>query len=140
MNDQFDTQTELYELFSVNNNLLSALEIPGETNEDILNNKIRRVMADTTVMTQDDTSTMPFFDFTFVPMNGQTNNHLVSRSSLEFNIYSSTWSSVSSIYKVLHSILQNTYEDAQIYYSGQGSSGIIGVVRYVFRVRQLTKS
>ena len=140
MNDQFDTQTELYEIFSVNNNLLSALEIPGETNEDILNNKIRRVMADTTVMTQDDTSTMPFFDFTFVPMNGQTNNHLVSRSSLEFNIYSSTWSSVSSIYKVLHSILQNTYEDAQIYYSGQGSSGIIGVVRYVFRVRQLTKS
>ena len=140
MNDQFDTQTELYELFSVNNNLLSALEIPGETNEDILNNKIRRVMADTTVMTQDDTSTMPFFDFTFVPMNGQTNNHLVSRSSLEFNIYSSTWSSVSSIYKVLHSILQNTYEDAQVYYSGQGSSGITGVIRYVFRVRHLTKS
>ena len=140
MNDQFDTQTELYELFSVNNNLLSALEIPGETNEDILNNKIRRVMADTTVMTQDDTSAMPFFDYTFVPMSGKTNNYLVSKSTLEFNIYSSTWSSVELIYKTIHGVLQNTYEDAQVYYSGQGSSGIIGVVRYVFRVRQLTKS
>ena len=140
MNDQFDTQVELYNIFSTSAELLDALEIPGVTDEDVLNNKIRRVMADTTVMQQDVNDTLPFFDYTFVPMNGQTNNHLVSRSSLEFNIYSSTWSSVSSIYKVLHSILQNTYEDAQIYYSGQGSSGIIGVVRYVFRVRQLTKS
>ena len=73
MNDQFDTQKELYKLFSVNSNLLSAIEIPGETNEDILNNKIRRVIADTTVMTQEDISTMPFFDYTFVPMNGKTN-------------------------------------------------------------------
>lgn len=140
MNDQFDTQTELYNIFSINSELLSALEIPGETNEDILNNKIRRVMADTTVMTQDDTSTMPFFDYTFVPMSGETNNYLVSKSTLEFNIYSSTWSSVESIYKIIHDILQNTYEDVQVYYSGQGSSGITGVIRYVFRVHHLTKS
>ena len=140
MKDQFDVQVELYDIFSVSSELLEALEIPGETNEDILNNKIRRVMADTTVMTQDDVSTMPFFDYTFVPMRGQVNNFLVSKSTLEFNIYSSTWSSISSIYKVLHSILQNTYEDAQIYYSGQGSSGITGAMRYVFRVHQLTKS
>ena len=140
MNDQFDTQTELYNIFSINGNLLESLEIPNETNEDILNSKIRRVMADTTVMTQEDTSTMPFFDFTFVPMNGSTGNFLVSNSTLEFNVYSSTWSSVESIYKVIHDILNNIYEDAQVYYSGQGSSGITGVIRYVFRVHHLTKS
>lgn len=140
MNDQFDTQTELYNIFSINGKLLESLEIPSETNEDILNSKIRRVMADTTVMTQDDTSAMPFFDFTFVPMSGKTNNYLVSKSTLEFNIYSSTWSSVETIYKTIHDILQDTYEDAQVYYSGQGSSGITGVIRYVFRVRHLTKS
>lgn len=140
MNDQFDTQQELYDIFSTNSDLLTALDIPGVTNEDVLTNKIRRVMADTTVMTQDDVSTMPFFDYTFVPMRGQVNNFLVSKSTLEFNIYSSTWSSISAIYKILHTILQNTYEDAQIYYSGQGSSGITGAMRYVFRVHHLTKS
>lgn len=140
MNDQFDTQQELYDIFSTNSDLLAALDISGVTDEDVLTNKIRRVMADTTVMTQDDVSTMPFFDYTFVPMRGQVNNFLVSKSTLEFNIYSSTWSSISSIYKILHIILQNTYEDAQIYYSGQGSSGITGAMRYVFRVHHLTKS
>ena len=140
MNDQFDTQTELYNVFSINGKLLESLEIPNETNEDILNSKIRRVMADTTVMTQEDTSAMPFFDFTFVPMSGRTGNFLVSKSTLEFNVYSSTWSSVELIYKAIHNILNNTYEDAQVYYSGQGSSGITGVIRYVFRVRHLTKS
>ena len=97
-------------------------------------------MADTTVMTSDDVSTMPFFDFTFVPIRGQVNNYLVSKSTLEFNIYSSTWNSVGAIYKRLHTILQNTYEDAQVTYGGQGSSGITGVMRYVFRVHQLTKA
>lgn len=140
MNDQFDTQTELYNIFSINGKLLESLEIPNETNEDILNSKIRRVMADTTVMTQEDTSAMPFFDFTFVPMNGRTSNFLVSKSTLEFNVYSSTWSSVELIYKAIHNILNNIYEDAQVYYSGQGSSGITGVIRYVFRVHHLTKS
>ena len=140
MNDQFDTQTELYNIFSINGKLLESLEIPNETNEDILNSKIRRVMADTTVMTQEDTSTMPFFDFTFVPMSGRTSNFLVSKSTLEFNVYSSTWSSVELIYKAIHDILNNIYEDAQVYYSGQGSSGITGVIRYVFRVHHLTKS
>lgn len=140
MNDQFDVQTELYNIFSTDSVLLSSLEIPGETNVDVLNNKIRRVMADTTVMTQEDTSTMPFFDFTFVPMTGRTSNFLVSKSTLEFNIYSSTLDSITSIYKRVHEILTETYEDAQVYYSGQGSSGISGVIRYVFRVHHLTKS
>ena len=53
MNDQFDTQVELYDIFSTSVELLEALEIPGVTDEDVLNNKIRRVMADTTVMQQD---------------------------------------------------------------------------------------
>ena len=140
MNDQFDVQEELYNIFSINSDLLNALGISGATDENVLTDKIRRVMSDTTVMAQDDIDTMPFFDYTFVPMRGQVNNFLVSKSTLEFNIYSSTWSPISSIYKILHTILQNTYEDAQIYYSGQGSSGITGAMRYVFRVHHLTKS
>jgi len=139
MKDQFDVQTELFGIFSTDSELLGLLEVTGGTEEE-LNNKIRRVMADTTVMTSDDVSTMPFFDFTFVPIRGHVNNYLVSKSTLEFNIYSPTWNSIEAIYKRLHTILQNTYEDAQVTYGGQGSSGITGVMRYVFRVHQLTKA
>lgn len=140
MKDQFDVQQDLYNIFSTDSELLELLWIPNETNEDTLASKIRLIMADTTVMQQDDVDTLPFFDVTFVPMRSQTNNYLLSRGTLEFNIYGTSWATVRDIYRRIHKLLEDNYSDAQVYYEGQGASGITGVVRYVFRTHQFTKA
>lgn len=118
---------------------MEQLGIPNETDEDVLTSKIKISLSDTNVLDVNNPNVFPFFDFTFVPTNGYIGNHLVCKSILEFNIYTTTTNEANLLYKSLRRLLAGILEDDSVYFSGQTTSGIAGVFKFTFRVKPIIK-
>jgi hypothetical protein len=141
MRDTFDIQSDMYKVFTSDDTLLTLMGLQGVTDDDILSQRIRKVFADTTIINEEETrASLPFFDFTVLPMRSSTGNFLVIKPLFEFNIYTGVLSDTIAIYKRLKALLGMYFDDSEIIYEGQGSSGIIGIVKNVFRIHQLAKS
>ena len=135
--DQFELQNKLFGLFIADTALCTVLGIADNTDIGLCDSKMRRIAADSTLLKPED---LPFFDYSFIPNYGQMKNYKVNRSTLEFNIYTPTLDNAGEIFRELKKILQENFEEAQIYYAGQASSGVSNVYRWNFRVHLLVSS
>jgi hypothetical protein len=140
MKNAFGAQQKMFELFLADPTICSIFEITDPTDMTVVDSKIRRIAADSTLLKTDDITIFPFFDFTFIPMYGATNNFLVYRGTLEFNIYTSELGQAQIIYEAIKKVLDDNYEESSVYYQGQGSSGVENVYKWTFRVKNLTRS
>jgi hypothetical protein len=140
MDNAFRAQDKMFQCFLADEPLCTLFGITDITDMTLVDAKIRRVAADTTVIDPSDTDVFPFFDFTFIPMYGVTCSKLVYRSTLEFNLYTSELGQAQDIFEAIKRILDDNYEETYIKYQGQGSSGIKDIYKYVFRVNLLVSS
>jgi hypothetical protein len=140
MDNAFRAQEKMFQCFLADKPLCTLFGITDITDMTLVDAKVRRVAADTTVIDPPNTDVFPFFDFTFLPMYGATCNKLVYRSTLEFNIYTSDLRQAEDIFTVIKRILDDNYEETYIKYQGQGSSGIKDIYKYTFRCNLLISS
>lgn len=140
MNTQIGLSNELFDLFATSEDLLSLLNVTVNDSIDVLDNKLRRVAADSTFLDTNDTSLFPFIDFSWIPNNGTQRNVLTFKGVLEFNIWTSQFSDAEAIFNILMSLMKSKYEGVTMIYSGAQSSGLANVYRWVFRVCFLVKS
>jgi hypothetical protein len=140
MDNAFRAQEKMFQCFLSDEPLCTLFGITDITDMTLVDAKVRRVAADTTVLDPSNTDVFPFFDFTFLPMYGATNNYLTYRSTLEFNIYVSELGQAQDIYETIKRILDDNYDESAVIYQGQGSSGIKDVYKYTFRIHLLIRS
>jgi hypothetical protein len=137
----------LFDLFKNDNQMITSLEIPSGASDLIYDMKIRKQVADTTIITTDQyideeqtALVLPFMDMSFIPYNGTMENHRVSHGLLEINIYGTNLIQLNDIYSRINELFDGNYEDLQITYSGQASCTIKNAICYRIRVKPLCKT
>lgn len=135
MGDFFDKLNEYFSIFSADVELTGLLGT-DPTDIAMCDQKIRRSFADSTLI---DPSELPFFDFGFIEAHSTTRNYLVIRPPVEFNVYCSNFYEASLIYKAIHRLLTENYEDAQVGVGYQRAT-VSGIYCWSFRVKTMVRS
>ena len=128
----FDLQDDIFEKLLADSNLINYLNIVDITDMDNVKKKIRTSFGDPTLLTTDDESVFPFFEFSFVPSIGTTNNFLLNRPALQFRIYYLFETDKKNVSKAVDKVLKKNYEDTQIISQGEYSIGLKDI--YCWRI------
>lgn len=139
--DSFDKIDELYTVFTGDAELIGLLcDTTGLTGDDlatVLDNNVRRSFADATLIKPEE---LPFMDMSFIEGHSTTGNYLVNRSPIEINVYAMNRYQASLVYKAIHRLLKEHFEDAQIIWEGQRSTPLQGMYCYSMRIKQFVES
>ena len=136
MKDHFDRINEYFDLFSADTEL-TALLGTTPTDVDSLDTIIKRGFRDVSVI---DPESLPMMDMGFVPNNGLTGNHLVNRDLVEINLYAVNFYEAGRLYKEVHRILNENFEDCQVISPYDRGIPVGGVFCWSFRVKTFVKS
>jgi hypothetical protein len=136
LKDFFDTIQDFYVSFCEDTELTALLgTAPSDFAE--CNQRIRRSFSDPTRITPEG---MPFMDMAYIDANGETGNHLVLRSPIEFNVYCESFDSAMVIYKVIRRIIKDKFKELTVNGGHQRSTPLSGTFCWSFRVRTLVSS
>ena len=131
MKDTFNLQDAVFDLFKVDVELLGLLGDP--IGDDELNNKIRRETFDDSQL---DASTVNFVSFFFLD-TGATENYLVNKGLLQFDLYCDSRYSAQRISTVIKRILNDNFEDFKVVFEGQRYAFNPSIYKYAIRVKPL---
>ena len=131
MKDTFNLQDAVFDLFKVDVELLGLLGDP--IGDDELNNKIRRETFDDSQL---DASSVNFVSFFFLD-TGATENYLVNKGLLQFDIYCGSRYSAQRISTVIKRILNDNFEDFKVVFEGQRYAFNPSIYKYAIRVKPL---
>lgn len=129
MKNTFDFQDELFTLFINDVDLTTTMNITDPMDIEECDQRIKRSVQDPSVV---DPLNLPMFDFSFLVSSSSTNNHLVNKPTLEFNIYAQSRSVAQDIYGHINRILKKNFEFMKVHSEGQVNSPIKDI--YVYRV------
>ena len=131
MKDTFNLQDAVFDLFKVDIELLGLLGDP--IGDDELNNKIRRETFDDSQL---DASSVNFVSFFFLD-TGATENYLVNKGLLQFDLYCDSRYSAQRISTVIKRILNDNFEDFKVVFEGQRYAFNPSIYKYAIRVKPL---
>ena len=131
MKDTFSLQDTVFDLFKVDAELLGLLGDP--IGDDELNNKIRRETFDDSQL---DASSVNFVSFFFLD-TGATENYLVNKGLLQFDLYCDSRYSAQRISTVIKRILSDNFEDFKVVFEGQRYAFNPSIYKYAIRVKPL---
>ena len=131
MKDTFSLQDAVFDLFKVDAELLGLLGDP--IGDDELNNKIRRETFDDSQL---DASSVNFVSFFFLD-TGATENYLVNKGLLQFDLYCDSRYSAQRISTVIKRILNDNFEDFKVVFEGQRYAFNPSIYKYAIRVKPL---
>lgn len=131
MKDTFNLQDAVFDLFKVDVELLGLLGDP--IGDDELNNKIRRETFDDSQL---DASSVNFVSFFFLD-TGATENYLVNKGLLQFDLYCDSRYSAQRISTVIKRILNDNFEDFKVVFEGQRYAFNPSIYKYAIRVKPL---
>ena len=131
MKDTFNLQDTVFDLFKVDVELLGLLGDP--IGDDELNNKIRRETFDDSQL---DASSVNFVSFFFLD-TGATENYLVNKGLLQFDLYCDSRYSAQRISTVIKRILNDNFEDFKVVFEGQRYAFNPSIYKYAIRVKPL---
>ena len=131
MKDTFSLQDAVFDLFKVDAELLGLLGDP--IGDDELNNKIRRETFDDSQL---DASSVNFVSFFFLD-TGATENYLVNKGLLQFDLYCDSRYSAQRISTVIKRILSDNFEDFKVVFEGQRYAFNPSIYKYAIRVKPL---
>ena len=131
MKDTFNLQDAVFDLFKVDIELLGLLGNP--IGDDELNNKIRRETFDDSQL---DASSVNFVSFFFLD-TGATENYLVNKGLLQFDLYCDSRYSAQRISTVIKRILNDNFEDFKVVFEGQRYAFNPSIYKYAIRVKPL---
>lgn len=117
--------------------MLSLFSLTVDSTDEEKNNRFRREKLDISII---EAESKPFIMFIFIPNGAKTNNYLVNKGMLEFDIIANTLYEVEQIYNRINILLKQNYSDMQIISEGQIPSGITSVFQYRVRYTPLVKS
>jgi len=126
----FEIQDEVYGILVADSELLTLLGTPST--EEELNNRVKREFQDMSTITTDN---IPMVIFTFID-GYSTNNFLVTKGLLEFEVYCWLRYDAQQICKRIMTLMKSSDFDL-IVPPRQIASGIPGVVAYGFRYKPL---
>jgi hypothetical protein len=137
MRNTFDFQDELFDLFRASTTLVSLLNIVDASDIEKCDSKIKRICQDPTLVEPDG---LPMFDYSYIPTSAHTDNFLINKPELEFNIYGTNRYVIKLIYMEINRILKSNYEFMQVSSEGQVNSPIQNVQIYRIRYKPLVSS
>lgn len=136
MRDHFDVIANLYDIFTESTEL-TALLGTTPTDLDTLDTKIRRSFSD---VTEIDPLDLPYIDVGWIESNGRTGNYKVNREVIEINVYAVNFHEAGLIYKAIHRILDENFEDAQTINAAQRSLPVSGIYCFSMRIKSFVKA
>lgn len=139
--DNFDVLNSLFDIFVNDSELVGLLcdttGLEGEALWTMLDNNIRKSVADAALIVPEE---LPFFDFSFCDGYDDSENYLLCRSPIEFNIYAQNYYVASQVYKAIHRVLKENLEDAQVNRGKQRLTPLPGMYCHSFRIKQFVSS
>jgi hypothetical protein len=139
--DSFDVLNDIFDKFIADPELPGIIGITDITDMAQCSAKFRRSFEDMTVITPEEAnSVLNFVDFSFIPSHSETNNWLVNKESLEFNIYVSNVNESDEIYKAIKRIFRKYYREWRCTSPCQAGCPIPGILRYRFIAKPLVSS
>lgn len=130
---------ELWDLFRKDEELQRILKIKDPSSLQEWNTKIRRGLAGAELV---DEKQDIYIVMSFIPSVGSTKNFMVNKNTLEFRLIgrSNNRKALNDLYIHLNKVLKKHNECMQIISEGSFSTGTIGLIGYMFRVRPMTWS
>lgn len=127
---------ELFIKFINDKQLLSILGVEKNDIEGC-NRKIKRIIEDSDLVNDE---LDIFFTYNFIQSIAYTPVYLVNKNLLEFRLYGHSRPSINKLYIRLKEILKENYEEISVISEGSVSTGVNGLIGYMFRVRPFTWS